>query len=605
MGIRKVATTKALDLVKAGEDALERLKLDGYFSLKTGLGSKSDKTTSIDFFHTPRFVNEVTVNMLYSGDALAGRIIDSIVDDGMSKGWSLQFSTVAEDGGIEPLDPIEAAQLNATIETWEKRVGLVPEINKHWKRGRAHGGGLLMLGVDDGVEDKAEPLREGGTFDWLRTFTRWEVTASHERGEDPKDPFTFGKPIEYRLDPNDLSDGLNQESIHATRVIRYEGVQVADNISGQNVVSIGDTFGDSIFERVWNPLKNWNSALQGAGHIIQDFAQAVYSVEGFRAILRAKGGMAALLNQFNVMNQFRSMFNATVVDASDTYERKTTSVAGMPDLIDKFGHQLSAASGMPLTRLIGLSPGGFGTGEAEQDNWNTIVGSEQQAELKPLLERIYSVLFDTDEFRGKIPEGGWKIVFTPLKPKSEKEQAEIQKSQAETDTLNIASGVVTQDEVAASRFGKGGFSLDTQVDLQSREEMEAAEGDVEGEITDANKAVATAAGADVAKTAMNGAQIVGLIDIVKAVGLKELPRDSAISIIQVGYQLTEEEATAIIGANTGEGFNEADAEAKAEEEATKQAEQLAAVNEGTPEEEPVDDGDGEEEPEEKPQPEEE
>jgi len=55
------------------------------------------------------------------------------------------------------------------------------------------------------------------------------------------------------------------------------------------------------------------------------------------------------------------------------------------------------------------------------------------------------------------------------------------------------------------------------------------------------------------------------MDIVIAVADKTLPRDSAINILQVAYKLTPEEAAAVVGAKTGEGFDAKKAEEEKEE----------------------------------------
>ena len=526
-------------LVEVAEQAIERMRVDAYFSDTTGLGRARDKGESVDFTHARRFLTRLSVSDLYAGDPIAARIVDMVPDEAMMRGWHLEFSSANADGTQTTIDPGMTADLNARIRSWEKRVNLYRELNTWYKRGRAHGGAILVFGVQDSAIDKSLPIQAPVSFDWLRTLTRWEVSPSSVIGIDPKDSATFCKPVSYALHPARLHEMLSNVSFHASRVLRYDGILTDDPLSGDSR-GLADTFGDSIFERVWIPLRNWNSALQGAGHIIQDFAQSVYAVKGFRQVHRAKGGKEILLDQFRVMDQFRSMFNATVIDADDTYERKTTSVAGMSELIDRFAQHLSAASGMALTRLIGISPGGFGTGESESDDWALIVKASQQEIIGPALEAIYSVLFQTPAFKD-VPDT-WRVVFDPLDLPSEKEQADIRYTQAQADALNIQSGIVTPDEVARARFGSGGFSLETQVDQAARDEM--------ADTLDVDAAIASTGAPgtiDVAKTALNGAQISSILAVITGIMDGTIPRDSAIAILQTALQLSREEATAIVG----------------------------------------------------------
>ena len=52
--------------------------------------------------------------------------------------------------------------------------------------------------------------------------------------------------------------------------------------------------------------------------------------------------------------------------------------------------------------------------------------------------------------------------FLPLAEVSQKEQSEIHKTQAESDQINFGMGVLSNQEIADSRFGsREGFSLET------------------------------------------------------------------------------------------------------------------------------------------------
>ena len=550
-------------VVNDDESSLEALTVDGWFSLTTSQGTSKDKSESIDFIHRPRFTREEIVRSLYRGDAIAARIIDLIVQDSMSKGWSVEFFTTGEDGAKEKLDPVTTATINAKLIEWEKKVALKANVSLWWKRGRAYGGALMVFGADDGSLDKSEPLNLDTlkSFDWLRPLTRHEV-SSGELATDPKQPEEFGKPARYFLHSRVVMSGelALGTQINATRGARFEGIRVDELAS---MLDNLDGWGDSIFERVWVPLRNWNSSINSAGTIVQDFSQSIYGIKGLRTILRAKGE-ALIAKQFQLQDQFRSIWNATVIDTEDTYERKTTNVSGMPELIDRFGLHLSAASGMPLTLLLGLSPGGFGTGEAEENNWINQVVAAQTEILVPLLETIYKILFATPDFRSIVPDG-WKVVPVPLKQKSESDQAAIQKEQAETDSKYHAMGVLDTEEIAQSRFGKGEFSIATTLDEGTRKSFndEGEEDEEEGEETgtsegDKPEGVEGASGEaeNPAATAMNGAQVTGLIDIVAKVITGEIPKDSAINILQVAYLLSPEDAAKVVGS----------AEAKEEEE---------------------------------------
>ena len=61
------------------------------------------------------------------------------------------------------------------------------------------------------------------------------------------------------------------------------------------------------------------------------------------------------------------------------------------------------------------------------------------------------------------------------------------------------------------------------------------------------------AGEDVQKSALNGAQVTSLVEVVSQVAAGALPRDSAINIVQLAFQVGPDEAQRILG-SAGQGF---------------------------------------------------
>ena len=57
---------------------------------------------------------------------------------------------------------------------------------------------------------------------------------------------------------------------------------------------------------------------------------------------------------------------ALLMDAEDTYDQKTASFATLPDIIDRFMQMVSAASGVPMTRLFGISAAGLNATRSEE-----------------------------------------------------------------------------------------------------------------------------------------------------------------------------------------------------------------------------------------------
>jgi hypothetical protein len=191
---------------------------------------------------------------------------------------------------------------------------------------------------------------------------------------------------------------------------------------------------------------------------------------------------------------------------------------------------------------------------------------------------VYEVLFaakagPTD---GSVP-GEWAVNFNPLDEPTEAEQAANRKLIGETDAIYIAAQVYTPEHVAESRFGDKGYQTellpvtvddtdegfaaleraraelaaptelpDVEPDVEPTEDEPLAEADIEPGTGPAATA-ATAAGVDVQKTALNGAQVTAAAGLVASVAEGALPRDAVLGMLQVFFNLSTDEAADIMG----------------------------------------------------------
>lgn len=107
------------------------------------------------------------------------------------------------------------------------------------------------------------------------------------------------------------------------------------------------------------------------------------------------------------------------------------------------------------------------------------------------------------------------------------------------ETHELDRGLTTPAKVLAKRSGK---SLEEA-------EAEVAEnlGEAEDEETEADGAEPRPDEPDIQRTALNGAQVTSMQGIVMAAAAGELPRDSAVAIIEVAFQLSAADADRIVG----------------------------------------------------------
>lgn len=487
---------------------------DGWSNPTTGMGYVGrDKGESTRYIPGP-ILDFSTLDSMGRGDGFSRIIIDSVVDDAMRSGWVVNF-TGDDDAEVTPE---ESHELNEKLQKWYKDTKLKARVSQHLKQARQYGGALLVLGAVDG-QDPSQPLNLDRVteFNWLRTHDRHQTSQSSQIEDNPTS-IGFGFAEAYTLQATQIQSGDRDETlldtwVHNSRVWRTDGVVLTERVRQQN-----DGWGDSVLQVCSEQLGNRASVMKSARTVVQEWVMSVYKVNDFAGMVNAQGE-SEVRNRFSIMDRMKSIFQGIIVDANNEgYERIATTAAGLPDLLDRYGIDLAAVARMPMTKLFGLSPGGFGTGEAEGDNWDDVTQSYQTDDVGPLLEYVHKILFATPEF-ADFPKS-WSIKFNSLKLTSPTEDAEIRLKTSQKDALEISSGVVSADEVAMSRYGGSTYSTETVLDTEARE-MDAAL-EAEGLGTSSTEA-------------LNGIQISSMLDILERVKTGVLPKESAVIALSASF----------------------------------------------------------------------
>jgi len=528
-------------------------RADGWENTITGIGRCMDKRSGTRIKAVAVEGSRDRYDAFYHGDDSAATIAELPAKE-MTREWI----TLQVDDSVQGESGVRAeAGLDERALTAKQIIQALDDLSAKsvfcrallWAR--VHGGSLVFLGVDDGVEDLAEPLNVDAvrSLDFLTVFDRWEAqiisTVTDIRSPD------FGKPEVYLLIPT-TETGVGAASpatmIHASRFIRFEGT-----LTSRYRMALNSGWSDSVYTRVEEVLRDYGSSWASVAHLIQDFSQAVFKMQGLHdAIVQNERNL--VLDRMLAMDMCRSVARAVPLDAeSESFERVATPLTGLSDVLDRMMLRLSSAARIPATLLFGQSPAGLNaTGESDIRLFYDHIKAEQEETLRPRLDRLLDVLLASREgpTRGVAPEN-WSYTFDPLWQETDKQRAETRKLTAETDAIYIADGVLDPDEVAQSRFGGDAWSSETILDTEARTEGMgapsdgASEGDVDtSDVSDDDTMPST----DVAQSAaegaaalpqatLNGAQIAALADTVKAVIAGELPRDTGVQIVSASFPL--------------------------------------------------------------------
>ncbi len=517
---------------------------DGWQNLITGHGVASrDKRLGARFYTDP--VCDEEAREIWRGDPLAARIVESLPDEMLREPFHVRIPDDA-DGNDEEY----GAELVKRVEAKWKALGLVDALHEALCQERALGGSAIVLGADDGAAAMTEPLnlKRIRSFEWLTVLEPRECTPVAWY-TDPR-AAKFGQPEIYQLTPivvgaprPGATIAPSNVLVHETRLIVFRGTRV----SRVNQFGTYMGWGDSIFTRVFRVLADFNAAWSGAGTIVSEFAVPVFQIEGLAEMV-AQDNTQLFQARMQALAMAMSTVRAALIDKNESYERKQTPVTGLPELLELFCKLLAGVAETPVSVLWGEAPGGLNASGAQGDQlqiWRNRVRSKQTKKLEPAIRYVTEIIMAV---MGGVPDEYW-IEFDPLHAPSSKEEADEDKVVADTACALVDRQVLSPEEVRrAPGFAKR-WGIVVEDDVEETAEPGAADVTemLEGAKPDpAAPAAGAAAGVNIQTQVLNGAQVTSMIEVVRAAVNGEIPREAAIAMLELGFQLSNADATRLL-----------------------------------------------------------
>lgn len=411
---------------------------DGWNNAFTLAGTKRDRTTKTGFGMSAKLDQE-TLDSLYASGGIARRIID-LPSQEMTREWF----TVTDEKSDELLDRMEELKVQSTV-TYAVAMA------------RLFGGSLVMLLADDG-RTLSEPLNPLAVkeIDGLRVYDRHQVSWTEQSLYSDPGQRQYGQPEIYTISPINGTPF----NVHESRIVRVPGLVVSDRMRARN-----SGWDYSYLQPVYEALGNLASSYTASASVIQDFVQTIMSIKGLTEMI-AGGNESVVAKRIEILDMSRHVLNTILTDADgEQFSKQSSSVAGMSELLNSFMIQVSSITGIPMTKLFGISAGGLNaTGDNDIRNFYDEIKTNQEFNLKPVLETIvkWFMLEKKGAYRGVEP-AKWSIKFNPLWQMSDRELAEVKKITAETDALYLDRGVFTEAEVAETRGKSEGWKLDIEI----------------------------------------------------------------------------------------------------------------------------------------------
>lgn len=410
-----------------------------YINAFTGTGTLKDRSSRTGLCRKA-ILSQSELETLYQFDGYARKIIDKPVNEMLRSGFDINNFDHAQD-------------LIADLEDMGLNAKLADALR--WRN--LYGGSMIVLIIND-IGLLEDPLNEESikSIDQIRVYDRWQVTR-HHKYQDPSDT-RYGQTEIYMISPE---QGMSY-NVHATRCIKLDGEPLPNLLREQN-----DGWGASKLQQCYDRLVNLSMAEYWSNGLLERAQQAVHGIKGLSGLLASSNGQEQVRARVDAVDMVRSMQNTVIIDAEEEFDLKSTSFAGIPDMIDRHGVALAGVADMPESVLFGRQIGGLSsTGKSDLENWYSTIATMQNDHLLPVLDRILTIQM---KVRGWYVDD-YLIKFKELFVPSEKERSETMNKDADSMVKLVESQIITTSD--AADYMNRTWSMDIDL-LKLPDEIEA------------------------------------------------------------------------------------------------------------------------------------
>lgn len=391
-----------------------------------GFGSQSPLEAT-EYPLTRMTGNYALLNSLYRDNWVVQDVVGLMVDDMLREWYKLRGSISPE--YLEELDRVE------------RQTQLRSRINQGLCWGRLYGGaaGLILIRGQEGMLDQPLEMESimPGSFAGLLILDRWcGITPDMGLVTNIGDP-DFGLPEYYMMNN---AEGRLVAKVHHSRIIRFTGRELP------YLEKIAELYwGESEVEALYKDVVAHDNVSANMAALTFRANINTMEVQNLEQLF-SLGSTEQQRRFWNVMQAqsvMMSNFGFQLVNKGDQMKNTQYTFTGLQDVYESMCLNLCGASHYPMTKLFGRSPSGMNaTGESDLQNYYDYVGSQREAKLRPVLERLLPVM--AMSAWGAVPDD-WRIDFPPLWTPTAKEISEIAKVKAESVVSVFQAGLMEAD----------------------------------------------------------------------------------------------------------------------------------------------------------------
>ena len=438
------------------------------YNAVTGVGTSRDTS----YFNQWATARPLRRGELYGmgRNGLIVQALSKLPNTATREGWRVEIT----DETIE-----ERGKLADQIAAYEARLGIGHHCARALTKGRQYGEAMVVLMIDDG-RAMSEPVDTANirTIRWAAPIdVRYYQPATLYQAGDEK----FGQVETFRITdvngfledglrygPNSLSfmvtslDAERRQSggeiiVHADRVLHFPTVDYLPLLD-----TLQDSFG-AFFE-----------SMNGIRTAARESSVVVYKVSSWlRKMWSENAGLAQ--QHMRTVDASKSSMNAWVLDRDNEDVQVTSrSLGGVADLANPFMVWLGAALAMPQTILFGVSPGGFGKGEAEIETWHNEARAYFAAAVAPRLHTLHGYILAAQDGCRLPYDTQRTISLNDLSPPDEEVRSKL-RSEALSDIRQLVKDdILTRREVRPAVASLVDDYFRPEVDLDAQDDAPLA-----------------------------------------------------------------------------------------------------------------------------------
>ncbi|OGU55473.1 MAG: hypothetical protein A2V66_11900 [Ignavibacteria bacterium RBG_13_36_8] len=411
------------------------LRVDGWANIYTRQGTTQDKKTYTRYT-AKNLLSESEVNDLFTDEGLGRKVVTKPVD-AMIRSW---FSVNGDKDDID-----------SNIQAIFDELKLRKPIKELLYLNKAFGGALMFLGLDDGEEDTGKPVNYNTlkSIKFITIYDRFRIPMINYNKDENSENYL--NPETYSISPLEGKPF----SAHYTRCVVLDGIFITDFVRRLN-----NGWGASIYQTIYDQLRDVGDTFSSIGHIIDNFETSSISMKNLLPLILA-GKEDIIKTRLDLMDLSRHVMNTILLDADEeVYNKHSSTLAGLPETLDRQMQYLSSVSGIPVTVLFGRSSAGMNaTGENDIREWYDSVDEERKDTLQIVLEKLIRMCMLCKDyyFKGNEPEK-WFIQFNSMYQMTANESADVKVKISTADANYINAGVLDPEIVLKKRFEGGKFN---------------------------------------------------------------------------------------------------------------------------------------------------